>query len=188
MKDAGNILKISCECNDTLKLEEMTEFQGNLKARSDDDVDKIIKSIKKYGFSFPFFVWKHDGINHCLDGHGRLLALHKLDELGYLIPPLPVVYIDCKDEQSARDLLLRLNSHYGTMTKESVLEFIGDYEIEVSMLELPSGTIDFNSDEGKPDFPEMEVQAEESKLHEIRCPDCGRIIVVDDNFNLVEEV
>ena len=147
MKDAGNILKISCECNDTLKFEEMTEFQGNLKARSDDDVDKIIKSIKKYGFSFPFFVWKHDGINHCLDGHGRLLALHKLDELGYLIPPLPVVYVDCKDEQSARDLLLRLNSHYGKMTKESVLEFIGDFEIDVSDLELPCGTIEFDTGE-----------------------------------------
>ena len=157
MKDAGNILKISCECNDTLKLEEMTEFQGNLKARSDDDVDKIVKSIKKYGFSFPFFVWKHDGINHCLDGHGRLLALHKLDELGYLIPPLPVVYIDCKDEQSARDLLLRLNSHYGTMTKESVLEFIGEFEIDTSDLELPCGVIEFESEEE----PDMETQGDD---------------------------
>ena len=157
MKNADNILKISCECNDTLNLEEMTEFQGNLKARSDDDVDKIVKSIKKYGFSFPFFVWKHDGINHCLDGHGRLLALHKLDELGYLIPPLPVVYIDCKDEQSARDLLLRLNSHYGTMTKESVLEFIGEFEIDTSDLELPCGVIEFESEEE----PDLETQGDD---------------------------
>lgn len=147
MRNLGNMVKISCECKDTLKLGELTEFQGELKSRTDEEIDKIVRSIKKHGFSFPFFVWKHDGVNNVLDGHGRLLALHKLDELGFLVPPLPVVYVDCKDEQAARDLLLRLNSHYGTMTKESVLEFIGDFEIDVSDLELPCGTIEFDTGE-----------------------------------------
>ena len=140
-------LRITCDCKDTLELTELTEYQGELKKRDDSDIDKIVKSIKKYGFSFPFFVWKHDSINYCLDGHGRLLALHKLDELGFLVPPLPVVYVDCKDEQSARDLLLRLNTNYGTMTKDSVFEFIGDFEINTLDLELPCGTIDFDSEE-----------------------------------------
>ena len=149
MKDAKNIIPVNCECLDTLKLSEIHEFQGGLKVRDDEDVNKIVKSIKKYGFSFPFFVWKHDGINEILDGHGRVQALRKLDELGFLIPDLPVVYVNCKDEQSARDLLLRLNSHYGKMTKETVMEFIGDFEIETSDLELPCGTIDF-SDEERP--------------------------------------
>jgi hypothetical protein len=107
MKDAGKILKVSCECKDTLRLDELTEFQGGLKSRTDEEIDKIVRSIKKHGFSFPFFVWKRDGVNNVLDGHGRLLALHKLDELGFLVPPLPVVYVDCKDEQAARDLLFK---------------------------------------------------------------------------------
>ena len=143
MKD--NILTITCECKDYLNLDELTEFQGNLKQRSDSDVEKIIKSIKKYGFSFPFFVWKHDNINHCLDGHGRMLAINKLREQGFQIPALPVVYVDCKDEQSAKDLLLRLNSHYGLMTKESVLEFIGgEFELNTEEISLPDTIIDFN--------------------------------------------
>ncbi len=161
MKDANKIIRITCDCKDSLTLDALVEFQGGLKNRTEQDIDKIVKSIKKYGFSFPFFVWNHDSINHCLDGHGRLLALHKLDELGFLIPPLPVVYVDCKDEQSARDLLLRLNSHYGQMTKESVLEFIGDFEIDTSDFELPCGVIEFNTEEtpdiettGDDDIPE----------------------------------
>ncbi len=139
-------IKINCETKDFIKFEDLTEFQGNLKDRSDEDVDKIVKSIKKYGFSFPFFVWKQREINYLLDGHGRYKALKKLDSLGYFFPPLPVVYVDCKDEQSARDLLLRLNSHYGKMTKESVLEFIGDYDVNLSDFELPCGTIDLKND------------------------------------------
>lgn len=139
-------IKINCETKDFIKFEDLTEFQGNLKDRSDEDVDKIVKSIKKYGFSFPFFVWKQREINYLLDGHGRYKALKKLDSLGYFFPPLPVVYVDCKDEQSARDLLLRLNSHYGKMTKESVLDFIGDYDVNLSDFELPCGTIDFKND------------------------------------------
>lgn len=73
-----NTLKITCECKDFLKLDELTEFQGGLKQRDDSDIEKIVRSIEKYGFSFPFFVWRHSGINHCLDGHGRMIALKKL--------------------------------------------------------------------------------------------------------------
>jgi hypothetical protein len=40
------------------------------------------------------------------------------------------------------------------MTKESVLEFIGNFEIDVSDLELPCGTIEFVSEEA-PDISEL---------------------------------
>lgn len=192
-------LKINCECKDFLELAELTEFQGGLKQRSQSDVDKIVKSIKKYGFSFPFFVWKHDGINHCLDGHGRLLALHKLDELGFIIPSLPVVYVDCKDEQSAKDLLLRLNSHYGTMTKESVLEFIGDFEIDVSDLELPFGVIDFSDTEIDLDFKDEANKIDDIKdffdftitfpiIYKERLEKYGRRKIEQDIINKLEEM
>ena len=72
------MIVINCPGSDTIQLHELTEFQGELKERSAGDVEKIIKSIKKHGFSFPFFVWKNDGKNNVIDGHGRLKALQQM--------------------------------------------------------------------------------------------------------------
>jgi DNA modification methylase len=157
-------IKISCECKDFLALGELTEFQGGLKTRTEFDVDKIVRSIRKYGIAFPLFVWRHDGVNHCLDGHGRLLALKRMAGDGDTIPPLPVVQVDCKDERSARDLLLRLNSHYGTMTKESVLEFADGFDLDLGDFDLPAGILDLTppieETEGDDDVPEADKKEE----------------------------
>ena len=158
-------MKISCDCKDTLSLDEITEFQGGLKARSPEEIGKIIKSLKKYGFAFPLFVWKDGGMNWCLDGHGRLLALKKMREDGEKIPPLPVVYIDAKNETDARNLLLRLNSQYGRMTADSVREFADGFDVDFSELQLPSGVIDFNVEgmqetEGDDEVPDVDENEE----------------------------
>lgn len=118
-------MRITCDTKDTLPLAALSEFQGGLKKRGDGDYEKIRKSIEKYGFATPFFVWTHDGVNHVLDGHGRLETLKRMRADGEEIPPLPVVYVDCKDEADAKNLLLRINSAYGTMTAESVMDFMG---------------------------------------------------------------
>ena len=118
------MIKIKCEANDTLELEQITEFQGGLKVRDNTDYEKIEKSIRKHGFSFPFFIWKKGKINYCLDGHGRIGALQRMVAGGESLPPLPVVYIKCKDEAEAKEILLKLNSTYGHMTAESVKEFL----------------------------------------------------------------
>lgn len=139
------MIEIKCSTKDTLNLSDITEFQGNLKERDNTDYEKIERSIRKHGFSFPFFIWKHDGINHCLDGHGRLGAIKRLVAQGEKIPPLPVVYVDCKDEADAKELLLKLNSHYGQMTAQSVADFLGDLKIDFADLALPEGILDLSS-------------------------------------------
>ena len=83
-------------------------------------------------------------INYCLDGHGRYGALQRLVASGEKIPPLPVVYVKCKDEAEAKEILLKLNSQYGHMTAESVKEFLGDLDIEVEDLALPNGLLDLS--------------------------------------------
>ena len=135
-------IEINCTGSDTIQLHELTEFQGELKERSAGDVEKIIKSIKKHGFSFPFFVWKNDGKNNVLDGHGRLLALKQMAAAGEEIPALPCVYISAKDEAEAKEKLLKLNSQYGHMTADSVAAFLGDIKIDFDELALPDGVLD----------------------------------------------
>lgn len=159
-------MEVKCKTQDYLNLSELTEFQGGLKERDEHDFEKIEKSIKKYGFAFPFFVWKHDGINHVLDGHGRYGALSRMVARGETLPQLPVVYVDCKDEEAAKNLLLRLNSHYGNMTAETVLEFMDGLEIDIDELNLPSGTIDLHIEPkeeettGDDDCPELNEDEE----------------------------
>lgn len=116
-------IRIECKGADILPLDAIEEFQGNLKKRTQKDIDKIIKSIDKFGFSFPFFIWCDNGRNRCLDGHGRIEALKKISQKGVDLPLFPVIYVDAKDEEEAIQKLLRLNSQYGQMTLASVMEF-----------------------------------------------------------------
>ena len=160
-------LSIKCKTENTLEIAEMTELQGGLKERTDVDYDKIKLSIIKFGFSFPFFIWKNGNKNYLLDGHGRFGTLCKMQKDGYVIPPLPVVYVDCKNKTEAKEKLLRLNSQYGHMTKESVLEFVGgDFELNVEEIALPDTIIDFNTEmevsetEGDDDVPEVDETEE----------------------------
>ena len=176
-------INIKCSCDNYLAFDELTEFQGELKKREESDVEKIVRSILKYGFCFPFFVWKHDGVNHVLDGHGRFRAISRLDELGYKIPELPVVYVDCNDEKSARDLLLRLNSSYGRMTKESVLDFTEGFDIDFADLELPVNMMRFD-DIGLPDNFEPARKQKKVKYIQTACPHCGKEILVDSQGNI----
>ena len=140
-------ISIKCETQDRLEIAEMTELQGGLKERTDIDYDKIKLSICKFGFSFPFFIWKSGNKNYLIDGHGRFATLCKMQKDGYIIPPLPVVYIQCKNKTEAKQKLLRLNSQYGRMTKESVLEFAEDIDLNFDEIALPDSVIDFTEEE-----------------------------------------
>lgn len=148
-------IRIACRGADTLPLDAIEEFQGNLKKRSKADIDKIITSILKYGFSFPFFVWNGDGHNRCLDGHGRIQALAEMRRQGVSLPLFPVAYVEAKDEAEAKQKLLRLNSQYGQMSVDSVLEFMSGLEIVGTELALPSGTLELVGEEAVSDYPPL---------------------------------
>ena len=139
-------ISIKCETKDYLDWHNITEFQGSLKIRDEADIEKAKTSILKYGWSFPFFVWVSGKTNYCLDGHARIKVLKALEEEGYLIPELPVVYIQAKNRTEAKQKLLRLNSTFGRLSKESVLEFAEDIELNFDEVLLPFGTIDFSEE------------------------------------------
>jgi radical SAM superfamily enzyme YgiQ (UPF0313 family) len=134
------VLRVTCSGTELLlPFEGLTDFQRDLKVRTDEETSKIIQSIIRYGFSFPFFVWQSEGTNYCFDGHGRMSALARMRDDGWEIPPLPVVLVHAKDEEEAKQKLLRLNSQYGHMTKYSLREFIADMKVDWSELSLPGG-------------------------------------------------
>lgn len=171
------MIKINCETKDTLKLDELTEFQGELKKRTDADYGKIIRTIKKHGFSFPFFVWKDGKTNYIMDGHGRFNALVALKRKGEEMPEsFPVVYVNAQDESEAKELLLKLNSQYGKMTKDSVASFLGDLEINFEDLQLPNGVLELD----RPEVDENPYTTKiETPIYEIKGDNPGFREMVD---------
>jgi hypothetical protein len=139
-------VKIACRGADSLPLDAIEEFQGDLKKRGKVEIEQIITSIQKYGFSFPFFRWSGDGHNRCLDGHGRIQALGELRRRGVDLPLFPVAYVEAKDEAEAKQKLLRLNSQYGQMTLSSVIEFMDGLEIKWDELNLPSKPLEYTDE------------------------------------------
>jgi hypothetical protein len=150
-------IKVACKGAGVLDIAQIVDFQGNLKRRGIEDIEKLKTSILKYGFSFPFFIWVNNGINYCFDGHGRLMALKELRKEGYSVPELPVVYVEAEDEEEARNKLLRLNSQYGAMSKKTVEDFMVGLNFNVEELSLPSGVLSFELEdriEGQEAFAE----------------------------------
>jgi hypothetical protein len=147
-------IDVTCKGAATLPLDALEEFQGSLKKRNKKDIEKIIKSILDHGFTFPFFIWNGSGHNYVLDGHGRLSALSEMRRNGYDLPLFPVVYIDAKDEAEAKIKLLQQNSHYGTMTQEGLIEFLGDIEVNMDDLALPDIKIEVDSESAEVKYKE----------------------------------
>lgn len=163
-------IKICCNGNDYLNIADMTELQGSLKSRTEIDYGKIKLSIIKYGFSFPFFIWKSGDKNYLIDGHGRFGTLCRMQKDGYIIPPLPIVYIQCKNKTEAKQKLLRLNSQYGKMTKESVLEFAEDIDLNFDEIALPDTVIDFTGEsESEEEKEKPDIEFKESYSVVVQC-------------------
>ena len=137
---AKKVIKITCKGSGVIPLDQLQNFQGNLKTLDKSALEKLKRSLIKYGFSFPVFVWG----NEILDGHQRIFAAKALIESGYTIGKIPVVEIEAKNKKEAGEKLLILNSEYGKKTNEGILSFLDDFEVipDLDILEIPS--IDFD--------------------------------------------
>ena len=189
-------ISVKCETKDYLDWHNITEFQGGLKIRDEADIEKAKTSILKYGWSFPFFVWVSGKTNYCLDGHARIKVLKALEEEGYLIPELPVVYIQAKNKTEAKQKLLRLNSNFGHFTKESVLEFAEDIDLNFDEIALPDTTIDFSDSEeelmgeGNSQLDGRYTMKIETPVYEIKgeCPALSECYETEKTDELLAEI
>jgi DNA modification methylase len=111
-------------------------FQGSLKKRRPDDYRKIKDSILKHGIVVPLFIWKNEGHNWVIDGTGRIETLRQMRDAGQAIPELPVVFIRARDEAEAKEILLKITSHYGKISQAGFEEFIKGLDIDFDDLGL----------------------------------------------------
>ncbi len=163
MSTSVKSIRVTCQGAATLPIEQLVEFQGNLKKLSKKNLEKLKARILEDGFNVPFFVWDHDGVYSLLDGHQRTRALASLRADGYVIPALPVAYIEASDIADARKKLLAISSQYGEFDSEELAGWLsemdegiadtlrivdGEMDIVINELEDPEQT------EGDDELPE----------------------------------
>jgi len=145
-------IKITCEVNDKLPLNALTEFQGKLKKLEKKEYQKLKSSIIKYGFSFPIFVWKN-GANNIIDGHQRISVLKDMVLEGYSMDNVPVIYIDAKNEKEAKEKVLLATSSYAKVNNEGLYEFL-------SIINIP-----FEEIKDYIDIPSVNLEQFENKYY-----------------------
>jgi len=164
---------IKCDAAGKLPLSSLQDFQGNLKTRTQQQLQQIQTSVEKYGFSFPFFVWTQGRRNWCLDGHGRMAALQQMESEGWTVPPLPVAYVQAKDRAEAKQKLLRMNSAYGDWDTQGVQDFLADIDVELSEIAIPGISEIVTVPEYE--IPEGNKEIDEDEMADTKneCPKCG---------------
>lgn len=110
--------------------------QDNFKEWVNNGSQKLIESILKYQFIDPFKVWKHNGINYCLDGRHRFLDLEKVIESGNAVPEeLPATFIDCENMKEAAELVLVYSSAYAKITQQGLFDFVQKFDLDFPELQ-----------------------------------------------------
>jgi len=144
-------IKVVCNTKDSLPLSELSNFQKEMKTLSEENEEKLKTQIIKKGICTPFFVWKDKDINYIIDGHQREKVLSKMVKDGFLIPDnLPVVYIEADNKKDAGEKLLAINSTFGKIDSEGLLDFLNMIDYTVNDLKDYDLPFDLEGLEDKP--------------------------------------
>lgn len=148
----GKIIEIKCQGAGTLDISKVEPFQGNLKSLSKENYERLKKSILDLGFSFPLHIWRHEGHHYCVDGHQRERVLQQMGKEGYLIPPIPVVYVEAKDKREAKLKILAATSQFGAIEPDGLYQFMSESEITMPELETSFSFPEINFDRFNDEF------------------------------------
>jgi hypothetical protein len=164
-------IRITCKGAGMLALEKLKEFQGGLKKLSNNDYEKLKKTIIDEGFSFPFFIWKNRGNNYMIDGHQRKATIQRMMKEGWRVEgmgKLPVDWIEARNGKEAKKKILLAMSQYGKYTEDGLMEFITDAGLDLEALsrsiDIPMIDIDKYLEENKGEGEKPEVEFSEELL------------------------
>lgn len=79
---------------ENVKIEKLIPYRNNARTHSDEQVEKIAKSMREFGFINPVLV---DGKFNIIAGHGRVLGAKKLG-----MKEVPCLFIEDLTEEQKR--------------------------------------------------------------------------------------
>lgn len=178
-KSSFGTIKIKCTAAELIDIDKLNILQGDLKNMTEENCQKLKKSIIEKGFSFPIFIWKNKKKNWILDGTHRYKELIKMREDGFEIPPIPIAVVEAKNLKDAKEKLLAVSSQFADITPEGLFEFGKDLDLSsiLENIKLPDFDIDsfkinfLNFESSFAKINEEEIDENLNTDHE--CPSCG---------------
>lgn len=115
--------------------------------------DHIKRSIKKHGFSQPFFVWENKNEYFTIDGHTRKTVMLEMAADGENIPEkLHGVLIDAKNKKEAIKILLDVyNQRHNQIAGEVLYDWLNVEEIEPDEVNIESLDVSIDHENNKID-------------------------------------
>ncbi len=123
------------------------------------------KSLLKYGFSLPFYVWESEGEYLCIDGHHRIDVLNELVAEGHKVPKqLNAVEIEAKDRKEAISILVDvMNQKSNPFAEEYLIEFLEVEQINIEDINIESVNVVANYNSSDIDLDSFFEESNEEK-------------------------
>ena len=184
----SKLITIACKGSILLSIQELNEFQGELKSLSVVNFERLKREIIEHGFSFTIHVWydQKSKKHFILDGHQRKRVLLQMIKDGWECPPIPCseVFADSY-KQAKRKLLAAALSQYGKVQEDGLMEYLQETDItpEELVSRYDSSDIDLirfveSNFEGlsQSDMDTLDESAQADKdeeEHKHTCPKCS---------------
>ncbi len=146
---------------ENVKIEKLKPYENNARTHSEEQVEKISRSIKEFGFINPVLIDSNFGI---IAGHGRVLGAKKLG-----MEEVPCLFVeDLTDEQKRAYILadnkLALDAGWDDEILRQEIKALADLDFDVLLTGFELEDFDFNQTDIE--FEEDDYDVEE-KLPEI---------------------
>lgn len=150
------VILIRCDYTELKAVEELEDFQHDLKKTTPQERRKLKDEIKHLGWTAPIYLWFNTQTNQktskILDGHQRLGASSELINEGFVIQTddgqtgIPVIYIKADTEKEAADILLGYNTSFAKITPDGLANYVQRFDLDLKKLQQtkPLNGVNYN--------------------------------------------
>lgn len=131
-----------------LALQMLTPLQGPLKTLSDENYRKLRADILRDGVLERVSIWEDpkSAKVFILNGHQRVEALRRMRDEGYVVPQVPVSFVDAENLAEAKRLILPMASQYGTVNPQGLYDFAAELGVTGEEIRELYSFADFDQD------------------------------------------
>ena len=170
-------IRIRCEGKEYHDIDDLTQFQGELKSITSEDFNKLKESLKSDGLPLGFHIWKSKDKTFIMDGHHRKMAMQALRDEGWFVPPVPCNPVIADTKNEAAKIVLISNSKYAKISEGSLSDFMIEFDLgigDLANLDIPELNMsDFEIGDNDLKNTSKELNQNEFSNFDHRCPKCG---------------